>query len=139
MVSTKPKTVLQCSQTTATIVFILIGTLFILTGCAQIYKSLGLTEEQIDEQVSEDQKTIIRTITQVRTTTAEIITTAVAGLGTIASGFLAKWLGTERKITAALITGIESAGDLRAKESVKAKATASGIESALHARVVKLT
>ncbi len=132
-------TILQCSHRTAYVTFILIGSLFILAGCAQVYKALGLTEEQIDEQVSEDQQTIIKTITQVRTTTAEIITTALAGLGTIASGFLAQWLGTERKITAALITGIEKAAPGSVKETVHQKATDAGIEKQLSKRVAALT
>ena len=139
MLPTNSKTILYCSQTTATVVFILMGCLFILTGCAQVYKVLGLTEEQVAEQVSEDQKTIIRTITKVRTTTAEIVTTAIAALGTIASGFLAKWLGTERKMTAALITAIESSDGVNVKEAAQAKATAAGIETQLHARVISLT
>lgn len=135
-----PKTaVLNCTRTTATILFLLIGTLFIFTGCAQLYKILGLTEEQTEEQVSEDQKTIVRTITQVRTTTGQIITTAVAALGTIASGFLAKWLGTERKITAAMITGVEAASNETVKESITKKATSAGVESKLNARVQALT
>lgn len=137
--TTKKTAILHCTQTTATLVFILIGSLFLFTGCVQLYKILGLTEEQTQEQVAEDQKTIIRTITQVRTTAAEIITTAVAGLGAIASGFLAKWLHTERKITQVLITGVESAHETNVKETIKAKATAAGVEPKLAARVRALT
>ena len=132
-------TILRCSQTSAFIVFVLIGTLFILVGCAEVYKAAGLTEEQTDEQVSEDQKVIIRTVTQVRTTTADILTSAIAGFGTIASGFLAKWLGTERKITKALIAGIEKAAPGSVKESVHQQATDAGIEPQLSKRVAALT
>lgn len=137
--TTKNPTILHCTQTTATLVFILIGSLFIFTGCVQVYKLLGLTEEQTQEQISEDQKTIIRTITQVRTTTAEIITTAIAGLGAIASGFLAKWLHTERKITGVLITAVESADSSNIKKTIKTKASAAGVEPKLAARVRALT
>lgn len=132
-------TTLYCTQKTAAILFILIGLLFTFAGCAQLYKFLGLTEQQTQEQISKDQKTIIRTITQVRTTTAEIITTAIAAIGTIATGFLTRWLGTERKLTSTLIRAIESADPASVKETVKAKATAAGLESLLHARVLKLT
>ena len=132
-------TILNCSQKSAFFIFSLIGILFILAGCAQVYKALGLTEEQTQEQVSEDQKTIIRTVNQVRTTTAEILTTALAGLGTIASGFLAKWLGTERKITKALIAGIEKSAPGSVKESVHQQATNAGIEPQLSKRVAALT
>lgn len=134
-----PSTVLNCSRTTAMITFILVGILFCLAGCAQLYKLAGLTEEQTNEQLAADQETIIRTITQVRTTAADIITTALAGLGAISSGFLAKWLGTERKITKALITGVEANPTGDVKESIQAKATAAGVENKLHARVKALT
>jgi len=133
------QTFLRCSQTTATITFILIGILFTLTGCAQLYKLVGLTEEQTQEQTAKDQKTIIRTITTTRNTAADIITTAIAGLGAIASGLLAKWLGTERKLTKALITGIENAQDISVKASVKDKAMDAGVEPILHRRVQALT
>lgn len=139
MLSTKKETLLRCSQTTATFIFILLGSLFILTGCSQLYKMIGLSPEQAAEQTAKDQESRGELVNQFRTTTSELVSYAIAGIGSIASGFLAKWLGTERKITAALITGIESAGEMGAKESVKAKATASGVESALHARVLKLT
>ena len=132
-------TALHCTQKTAAILFILIGSLFTFTGCIQLYKLLGLTEEQTQEQVAEDQKTIIRTITQVRTTAAEIITTAVAGLGAIASGFLAKFLHTERKITTILIKGIETGENPTVKEAVHSKAVAAGLEPKLAARVQALT
>ena len=135
----KHLTILKCSQKTTMTVFILIGSLFCLTGCAQLYKLIGLTEEQTEEQLAEDQKTIIRTITLTRNTAADIITTAVAGIGTIASGFLAKWLRTERKITKALITGVEKANDTNVKESIATAAGTAGIEPKLHDRVKALT
>lgn len=132
-------TLFNVSRTTAMITFIIIGSLFCLTGCAQLYKLIGLTEEQTEEQLAEDQETIIRTITLTRNTAADIITTALAGIGAIASGFLAKWLGTERKITKALITGVEKANDTNVKESIAAAAGTAGIEPKLHARVKALT
>ena len=132
-------TVLKCSQTTAVILFILIGTLFCLTGCAQLYKLIGLTEEQTQDQLSQDQETIIRTITTTRNTTADIITTVIAGLGAIVSGFLAKWLGTERKMLKATITGVENANDISVKQSIKDKAMIAGVEPQLHRRVQALT
>lgn len=131
--------ILRCSQKTAAFLFIAIGILFILTGCTQIYELLGLTEEQIEEQVSEDQAVITKTITTVRNTTADIITTALAGLGAIASGILAKWLGTERKMTGVLIAGIEKSSLDNVKEIVHQKATDAGIQSKLAKRVAALT
>ena len=105
----KHLTILRCSQTTATILFILVGSLFLIAGCAQFYRSLGMSADQVLEQVAADQQAKEQIFQGIRYTTTEIITTAIAGLGAIASGFLAKWLGTERKITKVLITGIEAA------------------------------
>lgn len=133
------QTFLRCSQRTAVITFIIIATLFILTGCAQLYKILGLTEQQTQNQLAEDQETIIRTITQVRTTAADIITTAIAGLGTITSGLLARLLGTERKFTKVLITSIEKAPNMNLKETITKEASLAGIQPKLHKRVKALT
>ena len=133
------KTILHCSHNTAGIVFILIGTLFILTGCTALYKALGLSDQQAQDQTAKDQTDRQKIIDQVRFTSTEIIITAVAGAGAILSGLLARWLGTERKITTALITGIEAAKDPNVKKSVAAKATAAGIEPSLHRRVTALT
>lgn len=131
--------ILNCSYHTAGLTFIILGSFFLLTGCAGLYKILGLTPEQTATQVAQDQDATQQIIQQVRWTTHEIITTTLAGAGTILSGLLARWLGTERKITAALITGIEAAPGTGVKESVSAKATAAGVEPKLHARVVALT
>ena len=133
------QTILQCSQKTAFITFVILGTLFTLTGCAQLYKTLGLTDEQTQDQVSQDHLVATKIITQVRTATADIVTTALAGLGAIASGILAKWLGTERKMTTALITGIEAAHDISVKAAVKDKAMIAGIQTKLAKRVARLT
>ena len=135
---TKPA-ILACTQTTATIVFILVGSLFIFIGCTQLYKTIGLTDEQAAYQVSQDQNATGQIIQQVRWTTHEIITTAIAGAGTLLSGFLARWLDTERKITTAMITAVEADAQTSVKEAIQAKATAAGVETQLHARVVSLT
>lgn len=140
---------------------ICLGFLFSMVGCAQFYKMLGLTEKQTTDQVSEDQKVIIqaiseirdtaadqatetqkviiRTISEVRTTAADIVSVSAAALGTLASGLLARWLGTERKITKALIVGIENAPASDAKASIKSVAISAGVEKALHKRVASLT
>ncbi len=132
-------TVLRCSQKTAMIAFILIGSLFCLAGCAQLYKLIGLTDEQTQDQLTKDQADRQQIIEGIRLTTTELITTAIAGVGAIASGFLAKWLGTERKITKVLITGVEKATSNAAKEQIQKQALAAGVESQLHKRVQALT
>lgn len=133
------QTILPCSLRTAAILFVLIGTLFTITGCLQLYKTIGLTDDQVQDQLTKDQDSRQKIIQQVRFTTTEIITTALAGIGTIASGILAKWLGTERKITSTLISAVESTKNPDLKETIKNKATSAGIEPKLHKRVSALT
>ncbi len=132
-------TLLKCSRTTATILFILIGSLFVFAGCAQLYRSIGMTEDQVNEQVAADQQVRGSIVNTIRTTSTDMISTALAGLGAIVSGFLAKWLGTERKITKALITGIETNDSKSTKEAVRALSIVAGVEKKLHKRVASLT
>ncbi|KKN03867.1 hypothetical protein LCGC14_1103440 [marine sediment metagenome] len=132
-------TFLRYSETTAFFFFLLIGSLFLLAGCAQFYRTLGLSPHQVHTQVSKDQTARLQIIQGIRLTTTEIITSVIAGLGAIASGFLARALGTERKMTKVLITGIEAARDLDVKATIKTKATAAGIQNPLDARVQALT
>ena len=132
-------TFLRCSQTTATVFFILIGSILLFAGCAQLYRSIGMTEDQVQDQVQADQHARGAILDTVRTTSTEMISTALAGLGAIVSGFLAKWLGTERKITKTLISGIEQTNSTSTKQSVQTLAVASGIEKQLHKRVASLT
>lgn len=133
------QTILRCSQTTATILFITIGALFLLSGCYGLYKSIGLTDDQATAQATADQQLITQILHQSRTSTGQIITSAIAGLGAITSGILAKWLGTERKITASMIGAVEHAGNTSVKEAIKTHATAAGVETKLHRRVTTLT
>lgn len=123
----------------AALLLIFLGSTLFLIGCAQLYKMIGLTEEQTAAQVAQDQAAIQQTIEQVRWTTHEIITTALAAAGTIASGLFARWLGTERKITTALIGAIEHADNTTTKEIITTKAISAGVESKLNARVRALT
>ena len=132
-------TEIRCSHRTAYLFFLTIGILFILTGCTQVYKSLGMNEEQVAAQVAADQETTSIAIHAIRATTTETITTIIAGVGTILSAFLAKWLGTERKITKAIITGIEDAEPIDAKKSIQKAAQAAGVEKLLNKRVQSLT
>ncbi|MBA7692132.1 hypothetical protein ES703_100690 [subsurface metagenome] len=121
------------------ILFILIGSLFCLAGCAQLYKLIGLTDQQTADQVAADQVDRQKIIQGIRLTTTELITTAIAGAGAIASGFLARALGTEKKITKVLIFGIEDTNAAHVKATIQAKANAAGIQPQLHARVKALT
>ncbi|GAI05594.1 unnamed protein product, partial [marine sediment metagenome] len=76
-------TILKCTYHTAGLAFIILGTFFLLTGCAALYKALGFTEEQTQEQVQQDQDAAKDIIEQVRWTSHEIVSTAIAGAGAI--------------------------------------------------------
>ena len=118
---------------------IALGTILLITSCTHIYKFIGLTDQQTANQTAKDQAVTIHVIDTAREQLWQIITAAVTATGGLASGLLARWLGTEKKITAALITGIEAARPDHVKESVTAKATSAGVESKLNARVRALT
>lgn len=134
-----PKTALNCSYYTAALILGIIIGLFLLIGCAAIYRTLGLTDQQVQDQTTQDQAAIQLAIEQARTHLWQIISAATAGAGTILSGLLARWLGTERKITTVMIKGIESAGNNDVKTAVHSKATSAGLEPKLNARVRALT
>ena len=155
------QTFLRCSRTTATIIIIASACLFILVGCASLFRSAGLTNEQAAQQTAElkaalenatdsviadiqiglaqghDLKTIA--LTTGSAFLWKILAAAGASIGVVLNGLLARWLGTERKITTALITGIEKSDAKGTKESVQNAATAAGIEPQLHKRVLALT
>lgn len=135
----KIHTEIRCRHNTAGLILILIGTLFVFTSCTAFYRAIGLTDEQAKAQTEKDQESRQNLTDQFRLTTTELISSAMAGAGAILSGLLARWLGTERKMTTALITGIEKADTPNVKKYVKAKAITAGIESKLNARVQALT
>lgn len=134
-----PKTEIHCRHNTAGLFLLLIGSALVIIGCESLYHTIGLTDEQTAQQLAADQEALQGLLTTGRTTLYDIIVTIMAGGGTILSGLLAKWLGTERKITTAMIQGIESADPGTVKEEVQKKAIAAGVESKLHSRVVALT
>lgn len=118
---------------------IALGAILLIASCTGIYKFIGLTNEQPADQAAKDQTATITIIETGREQLWQIIAAAVTAAGGLASGLLARWLGTEKKITAAVITGIEDAHASDVKASVKRNATAAGIEPQLNKRVRSLT
>lgn len=127
------------NKNTAALILIILGSILLLAGCTQLYRTIGLTPNQVQQQTALDQAAIQLTIEQARTHFWQIVSATIGGAGTILSGLLARWLGTERKITAAMITGIEKAPQNAVKQSITAKAVAAGVEPKLNARVRALT
>lgn len=153
--------ILRCSRTTATIIVSVTIFLFILIGCQSLFRSAGLTDEQAAQQTAELKSALegaaaaaivdiqtgleeghdLKTIA-VKASSAflwKMIAAAGATVGVVLNGLLAKWLSTEKKITKALITGVETHEDGHVKGSIKAAAIAAGVENKLHARVKDLT
>lgn len=123
---------------TATII-IIIGFALLITSCTAIYKFIGLTEKQAEDQTAKDRQITIDVLETGREQIWQLATAAVTALGGITSGLLARWLGTERKITTTLISAIETSGADSLKETISSKATSAGIEPKLNARVRALT
>jgi len=153
--------VLNCSRTTATLIIFITISLFVLIGCQSLFRSAGLSDEQAAAQTAE-LKTALEgaataAIADIQTGLAEghdlktiavktgsaflwkILTAAGATVGVVLNGLLAKCLGTEKKMTKALITGIEANNSPTVKQLVKEKALLAGVEKQLHRRVDALT
>lgn len=154
-------TVLKCSRTTAIIILVTSSLLFLLVGCPAFFRSAGLTDDQAAEQTAKLKSALegatAAAIADIQTGLAEghdlktiavkasssflwkIIAAAGATVGVVLNGLLAKWLSTEKKITKALITGIENNHDKNPKQAVHSAAVAAGIQPKLHKRVKSLT
>ena len=155
------QTILHCSRRNALLILAAIFLLFLTIGCAAMLRKTGLDQVEADQitatamsaleraaakaveniKTGLDQGHDLKTIA-VKTSTAfawQIATIAASTIGAVLSGLLAKWLGTERKITAALISGIEKNPTGNVKESVQARATKRGILKQLDRRVQALT
>lgn len=139
MTKSTAKTEIHCRHRTAGLIFIVLGCLFCLIGCSKVYKFMGLTDDQAAAQVAQDQQATQQIIEQTRVTAYDIASATIAGVGSLLSGLLARWLGTERKITTALIKGIEAGETPRVKKAVQQKATLAGVQPILDKRVQALT
>ncbi len=156
-----PRTFLHCSPRTAALVLAAIFLLFLTIGCAAALRKTGLDQAEADriaaaaherlshaaaqavENIKEglDQGHDLKTIA-VKTSSAfawQLATIGASTIGAVLSGLLAKWLGTERKISAALITGIEKNPSNSVKDSVNEASIRAGIQPQLHRRVQALT
>lgn len=152
---------LKCSRRKAYFVIVLIALLFILIGCGALLRKTGVPpeeaakisaefKEELSDSVTEAVAEIATAVAEgqdlktaaIRTTTSMIWKIATAGasvLGVALSSLLGKWLKTERKITTAMIKGVELNSSNTTKEVIKQTALKAGIEKQLHRRVVSLT
>lgn len=155
------QTFLRCSRQTATVTIFAIFLLFLIVGCASMLRKAGMTNDQATDQAAQitaalgdaaaeavaDIQTRLaqdKELPAIATETAsafawKITAIAASTIGAVLSALLAKWLSTERKMTTAIITGVEDAHASDVKASIKRNATAAGVESNLNARVKALT
>jgi len=151
----------SCRHNWIFFVMLAIGIGFIIVGCSGVYRALGMPDEtpavagEADEEairaaaaeaVAEFAAQLASGVPLPAAAAAtgsklawQLATVLLGGAGTIISTLLAKWLGTEKKITSSLIRGIEKSGKDNVKTAVKAEATSAGVEPVLHSRVTKLT
>lgn len=133
------ETVIHCRHNVAAWLLIFVGMIFVLIGCENVYRWFGFTEEQVAEQTAKDAAAVEDVVEHGREIGWQIATTVIAGVGAVVSGLLGKWLGTERKISRAVIAGVEAADKQNVKEAIKREALSLGVESKLHKRVEALT
>ena len=151
----------KCRHNWIFYVMLSLGLVFIIVGCAGVYRTLGVPDEQAANQGALDEAAITAAVTEGMTEFTnqlaagqplpaaaasagsalawKLATILLGGAGTIISTLLAKWLGTERKITSSIIRGVEKGDKPGIKESIKAEAMSAGVEVALHKRVTALT
>ena len=119
---------------------IVIGLCITFAGCATMYRAIGMTAADANAAAAEDKAHVAALVNSQREAVWQIATAVVTGLGTIATGILAKLLGTERTITKAVILGVEDAtGGASVKEAIQNRATTLGVEPVLEKRVQALT
>lgn len=152
---------LRCSHRTATFMILTILALFLLIGCASLFRSAGSTDEEAQHQTALLEQALanateeaINDITSglaqghdlkaiaARASTAflwKLGTIGASTIGVLLTGLLGRLLGKEKKITKAIIKGVESSGTVDAKKAIYTKAIDMGVEDALHKRVKALT
>ena len=154
-------TVLNCKTSTAKIVILAIAGLFLLIGCTSLLRSSSMTQTEAAQEKARLEHALVaaaaEAVADIHTGLAEghdiktlalttgseflwkMIAAGASTAGLILSGLMAKWLGTERKITKVLITAIENTDNNIIKETVHKKALDAGVEPKLAARVQALT
>lgn len=111
----------------------------LLTGCQSLVDLLQEGGMDLD-QVSQDAHTFALDEVEHWTDFAwQLVTVFVSGLGAGVAALLSKWLIKERKISRAMIEGIEASNPANVKNSICKYAGIHGVQTALHKRVKQLT
>jgi len=112
---------------------------FAVIGCGGLYKAIGLPPEIVEAEVEKDAVVIQAAVEQARDTFWPIVSASIGAAGTLLTGLLAKLLSTERKITGAMIAGVEKSNDGNAKKAITVESLKRGVGVQLNKRVRKLT
>jgi len=118
---------------------VFLTTLFVVLGCAGVYRALQLPEDTIQELVTEDTENVTTVVREVRSMFWETVYAALAALGGCVSGFLATRLRKANQVTTAVILGVEKSNGKKIKANIAAEAIKLGVEPTLHKRVKALT
>jgi NAD/NADP transhydrogenase beta subunit len=108
-------------------------------SCTSFYKTLGFSDAAAAVQAAKDANAIAAAVDQGRDIFWQLATALIGTAGTVLSVLMAKWLNTEKKLTAAIIGGVEQADNSNVKASIQNIATAAGVEKLLKTRVDSLT
>lgn len=113
--------------------------LFLVVGCGGFYKMLGLPSPEVDELVKDDALRTLQAVQEGRTIFWQAATAAIGSLGAVVSVLLGKYIQVERKISKAMIMGIEKSEGNGVKGQVAKQAVRYGVDKPLTKRVTKLT
>jgi len=144
-----------------TIVLVACIVVYLIAGCASAYKAMGLTSEQAAAAVDKDKAAAQKAGQEVRDALARVLAgeqvpmesaidnarvtlwqAVSAAIGVVAAAggaIMTKAIGTERKMSAALIAGVEKANPDNVKKSIAVQSIQRGVGVKLAARVRKLT
>jgi len=113
--------------------------LFAGLSCAPLMRSVGLDEQEIADihGIAVDELDAVKDVGRVAL--SEVITAVIAGVGAVTSAVLARMLTTERKISKAVIAGVEAGDTSETKAAIQKAAVAAGVEDPPHKRVQSLT
>lgn len=113
--------------------------LFLVVGCGSFYKILGVPPAEVDKLVQDDSLRTLQAVQEGRTIFWQAATAVMSSLGAVVSVLLGKYLQVERKMSKAMIMGIEKVEGNTVKGEVAKQAARYGVDDSLKKRVIKLT
>jgi hypothetical protein len=113
--------------------------LFVVAGCAGMFRAIGMSEQEAVAAEAEVKQQLVAAAGQAGGPVAELVAIGVATAGAIVSGILTRLLIRERKVTAVMIEGVEAAGDGKTKRAISDAANHAGVAPTVHNRVQALT